>query len=319
MKLRVIILVAAVVCICSCNHVPNKSVFIPLTSDELAPIIKKDTLFSDFYKTVRDIVDGSDGVEDFNEIEKAKFNDITYQSLYRMAKFLHDTTEVAPLNRQWKQEWNEQYGGYAEKVDSVLNYWAEYKVANSLDRFIKVEFAVVHKEYYSYSYDVKDVNLGFSLTPLQGTVEQVKFNYRYSAKIDEFYGEKHRCICTSPVSSSVVCYWEVDYSDEKRLKSVSTSEFIRDYDIAIEVTDVRKDGVNYSIDDLHIPSCVREVWDTDQGKYPYLYAARKEEIITDLLCPTYRSEYEYVEDKMGELLKSKFPRDYEFYKYAIDK
>lgn len=304
---------AAVVCICSCDPVPNKSVFIPLTSDELAPIIKKDTLFTSFYEAVKE------GVEGFNEIEKAKFNDITYRSLYRIAKFTSDTTKVNPLRRQWEQEWEEQYGGYAEKVDSVLNYWTDYKAANSLDRFIKVEFAVVDKDYYSYSYDVKDVNLGFRLTPLQGTVEQVKFNYRYSAKIDDFYGEKHRCISTSPVSSPVVRYWEVDYSDEKRLKSVSTSEFIRDYDIAIEVTDVRKDGVNYSIDDLHIPSSVREVWDTDQGKYPYLYAARKEDIITDLLCPTYKREYAYVNDKMGELLKSKFPRDYEFYEYMMEK
>lgn len=313
MKLRGLIFMAAVVCICSCDPVPNKSVFIPLTSDELAPIIKKDTLFTSFYEAVKE------GVEGFNEIEKAKFNDITYRSLYRIAKFTSDTTKVNPLRRQWEQEWEEQYGGYAEKVDSVLNYWTDYKAANSLDRFIKVEFAVVDKDYYSYSYDVKDVNLGFRLTPLQGTVEQVKFNYRYSAKIDDFYGEKHRCISTSPVSSPVVRYWEVDYSDEKRLKSVSTSEFIRDYDIAIEVTDVRKDGVNYSIDDLHIPSSVREVWDTDQGKYPYLYAARKEDIITDLLCPTYKREYAYVNDKMGELLKSKFPRDYEFYEYMMEK
>lgn len=313
MKLLRIILMASVVCICSCNPVPNKSVFIPLTSDELAPIIKKDTLFTSFYEEVKQ------GVESFNEIEKAKFNDITYRSLYRIAQFASDTAKVNPLVRQWEQEWEQQYGSYAEKVDSVLNYWAEYKATNSLDRFIKVEFAVVDKDYYSYSHDVKDVNLGFRLTPLQGTVEQVKFNYRYSAKIDGFYGEKHRCISTSPVSSPVVRYWEVGYSDERRLKSVSTSEFIRDYDIAIEVTDVRKDGVNYSIDDLHIPSSVRTVWDTDSVKYPYLYESIKEDIITDILCPTYQRKYEYVNDKIGKLLKSKFPRDYEFYEYMLDK
>lgn len=313
MKVRGFILLVTVVCLYSCNPVPNKSVFITLTSDELAPVIKRDTHFIRFYEAVKKAVDG------FSEIEKAKFNDITYQSLYRISQFSYDTAKVNPLQRQWEQEWDEQYGGYAEKVDSVLDYWADYKASKSLDRFIKVEFAVIDKDYYSYSYEVKDVNLGFRLTPLQGTVEQVKFNYRYSAKIDDFYGEKHRCICTSPISSSVLRYWEVDYSDEKRLKSVSTSEFIRDYDIAIEVTDVRKDGVNYSIDDLQIPSSVREVWDTDQGKYPNLYAARKEDIITALLCPTYKRKYAYVDGKMGELLKKKYPRDYAFYEYILEK
>ena len=313
MRFQGFILACAVVCLYSCDGIPNKSVFLPLTSDELAPIIKKDTLFADFYEAVKE------GVGSFNEIEKAKFNDITYRSLYKMEKFISDTSKVNPLQRQWEKEWEDQYGGYAEKVDSVLSYWTEYKAANSLDRFVKVEFAVVDKEYYSYSFDVKNVNLGFRLTPLQGPVDQLKFNYRYSAKIDDFYGDKHLCICTSPIKSSSVRYWEVDYSDEKRLKNVSTSEFIRDYDIAIEVTDVRKDGINYSIDDLHIPSSVREVWDTDKGKYPYLYEMRKEVIISDILCPSYKGEYSYISDKMGELLKNKFPRDYAFYEYMTDK
>ena len=313
MKHRFILLACSVVCVFSCSRIPDKSIFKPLSSDELAHIIKKDTLFADFYEGIQE------GVKSFNEIERAKYNDITYRSLYRVVQFSSDTTKVYPLRRQWLKEWEEQFGGYEAKVDSVLSYWADYKAANSLDRFVKVEFAVVDKEYYSYSHDVREVNLGFRLTPLQGAVEQIKFNYRYSAKINDFYGDKHRCISTSPFSSSVVRYWEVEYSDEKRLKNVSTSEFIRDYDIEIEVTDVRKDGVNYSLDDLHIPSSVEKVWDTDQGQYPYLYQARRQDIITELLCPSYKPDYSYVSDKLAELLKGKFPRDYAFIEYMEDK
>ena len=66
MKVRGFILLVTVVCLYSCNPVPNKSVFITLTSDELAPVIKRDTHFIRFYEAVKKAVDG------FSEIEKAK-------------------------------------------------------------------------------------------------------------------------------------------------------------------------------------------------------------------------------------------------------
>lgn len=210
---RIFILISVITCLISCNNVPNKSIFKPLSSDELSSIIKKEPRFAEFYETLQD------EIKSFNEIERAKFNDITYRSLYKVIQFMNDTTNICPLERQWSTEWEEQFGGYESKIDSVVNYWTDYKIANSLDRFVKVEFAVIDKKYYSYSRDVKDVNLGFRLTPVQGTIEQIKFNYQYSAKIDDFYGDKHRCISTTPFNTPVIRYWGVEYSDEKRLKT----------------------------------------------------------------------------------------------------
>ena len=187
----------------SCSSIPDKSVFLPLESPELAKAMKSDSLFERFYKDLRLEVD------DFNEIEKAKFNDITYRKLFRAESYLEDTAISGPLYRKWTLEWNEKYGSLDSKVDSVIAYWQDYKRTNGLDRFVSIDFAVLDKDYYSYSYDVKNVNMGFRLTPVEGTIEQVKFTYRYSAKINRFYGEKHSCISTTPFSSSVVRYWEV--------------------------------------------------------------------------------------------------------------
>ena len=257
-----------------------------------------------------------EGVKSFNEIEKAKFNDITWSKIYTMYKFSSDTLKTNPLFEQWRQEWDDKFGKYNEQVDSVITYWKDYKEKNSLDRFVRVEFAEIDKDYYSYSYDVKEVNLGFRLIPVNGRIEQVKFNYRFSAKINSYYGERRNCISTTPFSSPVVRYWEVNYSDEQTLKNLNTESFKRDYDIKVEVTDVRKDGINYSINDLDIPSSVSSYLDDETGILADYY---RNEIIEDLLCPEYKRSYEYTLDKWDELMAEKFPRQQAFMKLIEDK
>lgn len=299
-----------VVFLVACSSIPDKSVFVPLESPELAKAMKSDSLFESFYTDLRVEVD------DFNEIEKAKFSDITYRKLFRAEVYLKDTTISGPLYRKWVSEWNEKYGSFDSKVDSVITYWQNYKRTNGLDRFLSVEFAVLDKDYYSYSYDVKNVNLGFRLTPIEGTIEQVKFTYRYSAKINRFYGENHSCISTTPFSSSVVRYWEVSYSDEKTLKNLSTDSFMRDYDIEIEITDVRKDGVNYRLSDLRIPESVEKYLDNDLD---YMESYYREKIISELICKDYVGLYEYIVNQENDLLKSKFPREFVFIDYVAER
>ena len=163
---------------------------------------------------------------------------------------------------------------------------------------------------------MKEVNLGFRLIPVNGRIEQVKFNYRFSAKINSYYGERRNCISTTPFSSPVVRYWEVNYSDEQTLKNLNTESFKRDYDIKVEVTDVRKDGINYSINDLNIPSSVSSYLDDETGILADYY---RNEIIEDLLCPEYKRSYEYTLDKWDELMAEKFPRQQAFMKLIEDK
>ena len=294
----VLVIIAA-----SCSSIPNKSVFESLDTKELAKAIKSDELFERVYE------DYSKAASCFNEIEKAKYSDITWRKIYKAEKFQNDTAYVNPLFKEWVNEWNDKYGCYDEKVDSVLARWKKYKDDNSLSRFVSVEFAELDKEYYSYDYEVKNVNLGFRLIPKDGTIQQIKFNYRFSAKINPAYGEKHNCISTSPFSSPVVRYWEASYSEEKTLKNLSTSEFKRDYDIKVEITDVRRNGINYSISDLSIPETVTDYWENDLSFMNDYYL---EKLIKDQIDSNYKRQYEYTLEKWDEIMKQKYPREYEF-------
>lgn len=287
----------------SCNSVPSKSIMEPLETKELAKIIKKDTLFEEFYTKL------SRHVEKLSDIDKAKYSDITYSSFYDCYKFTNDTSIINPLSVKYEDEWVAKYSSYEDKVDSVMDYWKKYIEENSLSKFVTIEFDNLDKEYYTYSYDVRKVNFGFKLTPKDGVkIEQIKFNYRFSAKINDFMGEKHRCISTTPFSSSVVRYWEVDYSDERRLKNVSSSEFKRDYNIEFEITDIRLDEKNYSIDDLHIPKSVEKYMDTTVSYY-YLY---RDDVIQETIYPDYVSASEYIIDAIKKETSKRYPQEYNF-------
>ena len=287
----------------SCNSIPSKSIMDPLKTNELATIIKKDTLFEKFYTSV------TKQVEKLSDIDKAKYSDITYSSFYDLYKFMNDTNQTKPLAKQFEAEWIKKYSKYENKVDSVMEYWKNYIAKNSLSRYVSIEFDHLDKEYYSYSHDVKEVHFAFKLTPKDGAkIEQIKFNYRYSAKINDYRGEQNPCISTSPFSSSVVRYWKVDYSDEKRLKNVSSADFKRDYNIEFEITDIRMNGKNYSVDDLNVPKSVMNYIDTTSS----LSALYKDDVIKETVYHEYISKSAYAMKRFKEEISKKFPREYEF-------
>jgi len=285
--------------IASCNKISDKPVSEKLSTDELSKAIKSDTLFADFYEEIRKEVD------DMSDIKKATYNDVTYRRLFQYVKFLQDTTYWNPLYEKWNEEWEREYGVYLPKADSVINYWKKYLDENSLDKYVKVELAKIDKEYYSYSYDIRDVYLGFRLTPLQGAIEQIVFTYGYQAKIheDSKYYEKHRCRSTTPFFTPTIRYWEVDYSDRKLFSGHTVETFLRDYNLYIDVTHIRKDGINISTNDYNIPEEVSDYLkfgENDDIMQDYY----KEKIIKELINKDYLRCWEYYE-KQADVLKEK--------------
>lgn len=286
----------------SCSIIPSKSIMEPLETNELATIIKKDTLFKEFYAFVRK------KVVKLSDLDKAKFSDITYSSFYDCFKFIIDTNQLKQLAEPFEIDWNKKYSMYDTKVDSVVNYWKNYIAKNSLSRYVSIEFDHLYKEYYPYSNNVKEMDFAFKLTPKNGaTIQQIKFIYRYSWN---YYREEYICNSTIPFSTSVVRYWEVDYTDEKKLKNVSSADFKRDSNIVFEITDLIMNGKNYSIDDLNVPKSVKKYLNTtsmSSDRY------RRDCVIKETLCHEYVNKNDYIFQRFNEeILSKRFPREYEF-------
>jgi hypothetical protein len=305
---RIILAITVIIAMISCNKIPNKSIFEKLTTDELAVAFKYDDTFREFYELTIDQVD------DVSDVVKASYSDITYRRFFDYYKFLSDSNYWKPLKDEWELEWNNNFSLYLTKADSVLNYWRNFKEENSLDKYVKIELSSIDKEFYSFG-ALSDVNLGFRLTPLQGTVEQVIFTYGYKAKIYEGSSlyDKKRCLSTRTFSSPIVRFWEVGYSDRDLFAGYNAETFKRDYNIYIEVTDVRIDGKNISIDDLGIPEVVSDCFEYE-NEASYLYDIKKENLIKELIYSDFVAKEDFLLENYSNALKEKDEHCFNFIK-----
>lgn len=279
----------------SCSSIPEKPVFEKLSTEELAAVIKIDTSFTKFYGTLRKEVDEMD------DIKKAKYNDVTYRRLFDYITFLKDTVYWNPLREKWDNEWQRDYGKYSSKADSTLNYWNKYISENSLNKYVKIELAQIDKDYYEYVGDLRDVSLGFILIPLQGPIEQITFNYGYMAKINgDRYYEKHNCISTAPFSSPTIRFWEVGYSDKEKFSGKNVTTFLRDYNLHIEITSIRKNGLNISANDLNVPSEIADYFNYGEND-TLMQDYYQDKIIKSIISKSYIGKLEYHLKKVDEI------------------
>jgi hypothetical protein len=317
---RLIFALAVCIIMTSCSGSLDKPIFKSLTIEELKDAIKKDSLFEETYKQVQYAKDSILKTD----IEKAKWADLTYSRIFRLVKFSNDTVYFKPINEKLKKEWAEKYGKLLTRVDSISNYWKKYKEENSLDQYVKIELVEIDKEYYTYIGGIRDINLGFRLTPLKGAVDQLRFGYRIEPKL---YEEKDNdpiytawdnswCLTTTPFSSPVVRFWEVGYSNKNALEQKTIETFKRDYNIFIDVDQLRKDGINLKADDLKIPESIKKHWRYEKQQYlEDLYA---DEVAKELLNEEYMPEYEYLSDQKIKMLKKKDSLSYEFLRLRKD-
>ncbi len=295
---KIYFLSIALLLLTSCNNGMNKSILEPLTVDELKSNIKNDDSFTDFYSEIQEI-------REFimkSDVMQAKYADITYRRVRKYMNKISDTTVVKEFEAEQKVLYEKQYSDYSHEVDSILAYWKEYKDSYSLDSFVIIEFDELWKEYYSYSGDVKNVNIGFKVTPLKGTIEQLIFKYCIKSKISNDGSmsllNSHRCLASSPISRSRTLYWEADYSDEKYLKQMTSSQVLRDYDFNIELVEVRVNGENMSEKIEEIPSSVSNALRWESMKEYYT-----DDIVKEFIDPSYVGFLEFYHNAILEKQK----------------
>ena len=127
------------------------------------------------------------------------------------------------------------------------------------------------------------------------------FRYRNSYEVyDPKTGEK------------LVTAFNPDYSDEKYLKNMSSSQVSRDYDFNIEIVEVRMNGENMSEKLDAVPSSVSRAlrWGTDEFMSDY-YA---DEIIKELINPDYVAFYDFFMKALTEEQKKIDSDVYEMFK-----
>lgn len=280
-----------------CSNELDRPVTERLTPEELRENYQEDSTFLNFYKEVREM---GDWISE-DELLCAQYGEITYRDILDYAK----KTDIAMAEEYEKihKEYGLLYSGYDAKVDSIMAYWNSYIVENALESFVDIEFAEISKTYYSYSNNIDDVYVGFNITPLKGTVEQVRFKYEIKPKISndgEFsFLNYSSCYLSSPIEKKATKYWKADYNDKKRLENLGTGEVKRDYDFLIEITAVRVNGQNYGDPHDELPRSVyMAIKYCSEGDNYF-----KDDIIKELLDPEYISFPDYYEDVLERKMK----------------
>ena len=288
MRKSLFIMLVFVIGLTSCSdHGMSKSIIEPLTVDELRANMK-DSTFNDFY----DYVQKLRGWVIESDMRQAKYGEISYKRLKKYFTHGQDTVYFNKKEEEWTKAYELMYPDYSKQVDSIMTYWRKYKEQYNMDSLVTIEFDGLRKEYY-YSGGVRDVYVGFKITPLRGSIDQLVFRYEMKTKISSngkisFWGGK-RCVSTSPISSQKTIYWEADYSDEPALKGKSSSEAMRDYDFIIELVNVRVNGENYEDKLELIPRPVNNALSLSPSEHNYY----KDEIIKLLVNPDYKGYYDY--------------------------
>ena len=306
----------------SCKGPLDKPITEKLSLDHLKTSIKEDTLFESTYRYIQNVKDSILKTD----IDKAKWSDLTYQQIQDFVKLSNDTAFLNPLIKKFQNEWQSKYGSYKAKVDSISRYWKQYKTEHSIQQYVDLQLVKIDKEYYSYGGDIRHVNLGFRISPLKGKIDQLRFYYRIEAKLNEnnenTYGSildrlgRKACITTTPFSKPVIRYWEVRYSDEKLLKNKTLESFLRDYNIYIEIDEIRKDGINMSDDDLGIPQAVEFHWKYENDDQESLRDLFVGQVVKDILNQEYMGPAEYSLYGIRKSLKAKDSLCYEFMRLA---
>jgi len=114
----------------SCQENPmDKSIIEPLTIEELRVEMDNDSLFEDNYKRIEEVREKV--LTD--DIKKAKYSDVTYRQVNEFLNWWRDTTNLNQFWRESDMAWEKKYAPLLKRVDSVIEYWEEYRDRNGIE------------------------------------------------------------------------------------------------------------------------------------------------------------------------------------------
>lgn len=297
----------------SCHNPLNKTIFEKLTIDELKVAIGNDSSFENTYKIIQY---KNDSILT-TEIDRVKWSDLTYKRIHEFLRYQNDTIVFNALLNKWKLEWDSKYGGIVKQIDSISDYWEKYADENSLDKYVKIELKTIHKEYYTYISGIKNIDVGFELTPLKGDIEQITFAYNFVNKLDEDDNKteliemRHRylldynhCRMTKPITKPTLGYWESSYMNENILKTRDVKSLYRDYNIDIRIIEIRVNDENIREDDLGIPESIIGYWKNKNNEWSDIIKIESgiKNVAEKLLDKEYIKSYDYFFNKKDSIL-----------------
>ena len=301
----------------SCSSPLNKSVIEPIEIKDLKNIIEKDTLFEFTYKAIEKIRNA----KLIDDVEKAKWSDMTYYRVHKIIQLYSDTLAQSEYTEKIKSDWNEKYGVFLSKADSISDYWKNYKKERSLTNFVSIELFDVETKNNGSSY------VGFKITPLEGDIDKVFFQYVFTKKSDKdkiserekfsILNERNVIIHIKERITKSKIFWELDYKNGDILKDKILEEVLHKYAFDLQLNSITKNGVRLSKYDIKIPYSVESMWETDYGDNMFEYY--RNDVIKEFINDEFVGYSNFKSLKIDSIAKTIDPKVIEFLELSVEK
>ena len=173
-NLKIISIISALmITLSSCSNPMDKTVTEPLSINKLTSILKEHPQFEYIYKRIEKIRNE----RLTSDLEKAKWSGMTYKRVFDIYEFYKDSLAQTKFLDHQKilDDWKVSNGVYYIKVDSISNYWKNFKKKNSLDNYVKTEVVNVKKVRLKDSYIKRKFNrVVVNITPLKRNISNVE-------------------------------------------------------------------------------------------------------------------------------------------------
>ncbi len=298
-----------------CNSPLKNSVIEPLEIVDLKGIIEKDTLFEVTYKAIQKIRDA----KLTDDIEKAKWSDMTYNRVHKMVQFYSDTLNQSKYTGKIKSDWNLEYGFYLPQVDSISNYWKKYKKERSLKNYVNIELFDIQTE-------DKRVKIGFKITALKTPLKKVSFDYVFidkneKEKIKEW--EKYPSLNDNTVSynhfeniSESKIYWKGDWKNQDKFEDKILEEILKEYVFILKLKSITNNGVTMYESDIKIPSNIERMWENEND---FMYEYYREDVVKEFINSEFVRYDRFKNTKIDSIAREIDPTTIEFLELNIEK
>jgi len=258
-----------------------------LTPEEINTLSKKDTLFKDLYKMLEEIRKE----KLVSNVEKSEYIELTYNDLLEMNEFEFDSVYWDKIFESNKPKWDSKYLKINHQIDSIIDSYNERYERNKLENYLKIELHDVKTVHHLNNRRVDGVSLGFMLTPLKGTIQQVEYTPELVPKKDND-GDSVRDVSLSllftqnysiPFSKPVVHYLDTNLFIYDELGGKSKDEVLKQYDVKIDIDRIRINNEDILLSTINVPPLIRYYNERNESDFSFSTELYKQRISEEYL------------------------------------
>lgn len=207
--------------------VENKSVIDKLKLKDVSKLIQQDSL----YEWIIIEIDQHRSNFENNIVTMSKFKILSYSDYLDYKRKTSDSSFIYKIydkaDSLTQIDYNKKLQYYKPKIDSSIYAYRQLRDDHDPSKYFKIEFSSIEKERYTYSDDVKKINIKFKVTPLKGPINGGSFSYSIIPKVTNKEVADGGCRFSTYTSIDKVYTWEAPY-DVKDEFEYATTEYIKD-------------------------------------------------------------------------------------------